>query len=231
MKTDKLITRFLDGLTSIEEERLLSETLEAQTTLTEDERAVLDLLRLTFPEEDTAALLTEDLSTEFERMANDESRMTNKVFLQQLMVTSIRHSSSLIHHWPFAIMATAAAILIAFILWPESYEAPITQPEQQPVIVEVSPLKLSLTTSPASKNEGNFGEGVGCFERASAQITSTHKANNAMLPLCDHTKNWPLPPLTGWPGESPGQGESLQPIASTIILHTWKQKWMHWTTV
>lgn len=138
MKTDKLITRFLDGLTSLEEERLLSETLEAQTTLTEDERAVLDLLRLTFPEEDTAALLTEDLSTEFERMANDESRMTNKIFLQQLMVTSIRHSSSLIHHWPFAIMATAAAILIAFLLWPKSNKDTITQQEVQPIVAETN---------------------------------------------------------------------------------------------
>lgn len=38
-----------------------------------------------------------------------------------------------------AITSTAAAILIAFILWPESQDTTITQPEQQPTIAEVMP--------------------------------------------------------------------------------------------
>ena len=37
------------------------------------------------------------------------------------------------------VVGIAAAILIAFLLWPESQEPPITQPELQPVIAEASP--------------------------------------------------------------------------------------------
>ena len=44
--------------------------------------------------------------------------------------------SVFILHSSFAIIGIAAAILIAFLLWPESHEAPITQPEQQPVVVQ-----------------------------------------------------------------------------------------------
>lgn len=71
-------SRFLDGLTSPEEERQLREALEAQASLSEEERAVLDILRLSFPEEDTAALLTEDYSADFEAMTaqTDCSRVT-----------------------------------------------------------------------------------------------------------------------------------------------------------
>ena len=36
------------------------------------------------------------------------------------------------------ITSIAAAILIAFLLWPESHEMPIMQPEQQPVVVQHS---------------------------------------------------------------------------------------------
>ncbi len=37
-----------------------------------------------------------------------------------------------------AITSIAAAVLIAFLLWPESHEMPIMQPEQQPVVVQHS---------------------------------------------------------------------------------------------
>lgn len=40
-----------------------------------------------------------------------------------------------------AITSIAAAILIAFLLWPASQDTTLTQPEQQPVVVEVSPRK------------------------------------------------------------------------------------------
>lgn len=46
------------------------------------------------------------------------------------------HSSVIIRHSSFAIIGIAAAVLIAFLLWPESHEAPIKQPEQQPVVVQ-----------------------------------------------------------------------------------------------
>ncbi len=40
-----------------------------------------------------------------------------------------------------ALTGIAAAILIAFLLWPASHESTISQPEPQPVVVEVSPRK------------------------------------------------------------------------------------------
>lgn len=117
MKTNDLITRYLDGLTSPEEERQLRATLEAKTTLTADERAVLDLLCLSFPEEDTAALLTEDVS----QSTNHHSQF----FIRRLVVVS----------------GIAAAVILAFLLWPENHEVPIKHPEQHPVIAEVAPPK------------------------------------------------------------------------------------------
>ena len=113
MKTNDMITRYLDGLTSPEEERQLRATLEAKTTLTADERAVLDLLCLSFPEEDTAALLAEDVS----QSTNHHSQF----FFRRLVVVS----------------GIAAAAILAFLLWPERQEKTIEQPEQQVVIAEV----------------------------------------------------------------------------------------------
>lgn len=108
-----MITRFLDGLTSPEEERQLRATLEAKTTLTADERAALDLLCLSFPEENTAALLAEDVS----QSTNHHSQF----FFRRLVV----------------VLGIAAAVILAFILWPERQEKTIEQPEQQVVIAEV----------------------------------------------------------------------------------------------
>lgn len=108
-----MITRYLDGLTSPEEERQLRATLEAKTTLTADERAVLDLLCLSFPEEDTAALLAEDVS----QSTNHHSQF----FFRRLVVVS----------------GIAAAVILTFLLWPERQEKTIEQPEQQVVIAEV----------------------------------------------------------------------------------------------
>ena len=113
MKTNDLITRYLDGLTSPDEERQLRATLEAKTTLTADERAVLDLLCLSFPEEDTAALLAEDVS--------QSTTHQSQIFIRRLVVVS----------------GIAAAVILAFLLWPESQEKTIEQPEQQVVIAEV----------------------------------------------------------------------------------------------
>lgn len=113
MKTNDMITRYLDGLTSPEEERQLRATLEAKTTLTADERAVLDLLCLSFPEEDTAALLAEDVS----HSTNHHSQF----FFRRLVVVS----------------GIAAAVILTFLLWPERQEKTIERPEQQVVIAEV----------------------------------------------------------------------------------------------
>lgn len=101
MKTNDMITRYLDGLTSPEEERQLRATLEAKTTLTADERAVLDLFCLSFPEEDTAALLAEDVS----QSTNHHSQF----FFRRLVVVS----------------GIAAAVILTFILWPEG-NSPLT---------------------------------------------------------------------------------------------------------
>lgn len=114
MKTDDLITCFLDGLTSPEEERQLRATLEAKTTLTADERAVLDLLCLSFPEEDTAVLLAEDVS----QSTNHHSQF----FFRRLVVVS----------------GIAAAVLIAFLLWPESHEEKTIQQDVKFVIAEAT---------------------------------------------------------------------------------------------
>lgn len=134
MKTNNLITRFLDGLTSPEEERQLRDVLEAQTSLSEEERAVHDLLRLSFPEEDTAALLTEDLSADFEDMTAQTDRSKNTKRSPFFTV----HSSLFIRRFT-AVLSIAAILLIAFLLWPAKQETSITQPESQPVIAEVNP--------------------------------------------------------------------------------------------
>ena len=112
MKTNDMITRYLDGLTSPEEEHQLRATLEAKTTLTADERAVLDLLCLSFPEEDTAALLAEDVS----QSTNHHSQF----FFRRLVVVS----------------GIAAAVILTFLLWPESHEIPIKPLEQQSVVAQ-----------------------------------------------------------------------------------------------
>jgi len=114
MKTNDMITRYLDGLTSPEEERQLRATLEAKTTLTADERAVLDLLCLSFPEEDTAALLAEDVS----QSTNHHSQF----FFRRLVVVS----------------GIAAAVILAFILWPESHEETTIQQDLKFVIAEAT---------------------------------------------------------------------------------------------
>ena len=65
------------------------------------------------------------------------------------------HGSSY-HTLIISLLATAAAILIAFLLWPESHEASIMQPELQSVIVKDSPPALpGLTPNPSPKGEGN----------------------------------------------------------------------------
>lgn len=114
MKTNDLITRFLDGLTSPEEERQLRATLEAKTTLTADERAALDLLCLSFPEEDTAALLAEDVS----QSTNHHSQ----IFIRRLVVVS----------------GIAAAVILTFLLWPESHEETTIQQDVKFVIAEAT---------------------------------------------------------------------------------------------
>lgn len=148
MKTNNLITRFLDGLTSPEEERQLRDVLEAQTSLSEEERAVLDLLRLSFPEEDTATLLTEDLSADFEDMTAQTDR--SKITKRSPFFTV--HSSLFIRRFT-AVLSIAAILLIAFLLWPAKQETFITQPESQPVIAEVNPQPVPQPIVEEKKDE------------------------------------------------------------------------------
>jgi hypothetical protein len=148
MKTNNLITRFLDGLTSPEEERQLRDVLEAQTSLSEEERAVLDLLRLSFPEEDTATLLTEDLSADFEDMTAQTDR--SKITKRSPFFTV--HSSLFIRRFT-AVLSIAAILLIAFLLWPAKQETSITQPESQPVIAEVNPQPVPQPIVEEKKDE------------------------------------------------------------------------------
>ena len=49
------------------------------------------------------------------------------------------HPSVIIRHSSFAVIGIAAAIILAFLLWPESHESTISQPEPQPVIAEATP--------------------------------------------------------------------------------------------
>ena len=77
MKHKDLIVRYLEGLTSPEEERQLRDALEAKASLSEDERAVLEILSLSYPGEDTAALLAEDLVADFDAMTAKEWKVSH----------------------------------------------------------------------------------------------------------------------------------------------------------
>ena len=68
---------------------------------------------------------------------------SGKVDIEQETYIPQQRASTPLHYgrgwgWVFGI---AAAVLIAFLLWPESHETPIKQPEQQSVIAEVTPPK------------------------------------------------------------------------------------------
>lgn len=131
MKQNDLIVRYLDGLTSPEEERLLRDALEAKASLSEDERAVLELLSLSYPEEDTAALLAEDLSADFDAMT---AKSTESIPLRGDLDGSSRFT------WRFAtVFSIAAVLLIAFLLWPENHEETTTQQVVKPVVAEANP--------------------------------------------------------------------------------------------
>lgn len=75
------LRRFLDGLTTAIEEQQLRSTLETREAhghpLSDDERAALSLLRLSFPEEATDALLTEDNSSEYEALMTSSQQAFN----------------------------------------------------------------------------------------------------------------------------------------------------------
>ena len=148
MKHKDLITRYLDGLTSPKEECQLRDMLEAKSSLSEEERAVLNLLRLSFPEEDTAALLTEDQSADFEAMTaqTDCSRVTKSSSFFTV------HSSLFIRHFT-AVLSIAAVLLIAFLLWPESNKDTSTQPEVQPVVAEANPRPIPPPVIEEKKEE------------------------------------------------------------------------------
>lgn len=104
-----MISRFLDGLTTPAEECQLRKELEARPSLIPEERAVLDLLRLSFPEEDTKALLK----------ANDTP----------LPLTSRR----VVLNMKRVLFAVAACTLLLLVL---RYNHHKVEPEKQPVVVQ-----------------------------------------------------------------------------------------------
>ena len=104
-----MISRFLDGLTTPAEECQLRKELEARPSLTFDERAVLDLLRLPFPKEDTKTLLK----------ANDTSLSLP--------------SRGVVFNMKRAFLAVAACALLLLLL---HYSHHRVEPERQPVVVQ-----------------------------------------------------------------------------------------------
>lgn len=130
MKHKDLIARYLDDLTSPKEERQLRDALEAKTSLSEDERAVLELLSLSYPEEDTAALLAEDLVADFDAMT---AKRMESIPLRGVLEGASRFT------WRFAtVLSIAAVLLIAFLLWPESHEETTIQQDVKLVIAEAT---------------------------------------------------------------------------------------------
>ena len=143
------IHRYLDGLTTPAEEQQLRSVLEAQeaqgTILNDDERAALALLRLSFPEDDTAALLSEDFSHEYETLAA-KRHQTVTTHIAADRQSASRHPH--LPHFPFrrikAAIATAAAVL-ALILFIGRYlrdDAPIAQVGQSPSMTSHAPSAL-----------------------------------------------------------------------------------------
>ena len=131
MKQNDLIVRYLNGLTSPEEERQFRDALEAKTSLSEDERAVLELLSLSYPEEDTAALLAEDLGADFDAMT--AKRIESPPLQGEL------GRASLFTRRFATVLSIAAVLLIAFLLWSESNKETLTQQEVKPIVAEAEP--------------------------------------------------------------------------------------------
>ena len=173
MKTNDIITRFLEGFTTPEEERQLRATLEAKTTLTADERAALDLLCLSFPVEDTAALLAEDRSSEYNAFLTTRSHRA---------ITPLHYGRL---GWAFGI---AAAIILAFLLWPKSNEAPIKQKELQPLIAEttqprtISQEKVEDETTQQQPQTINKGESVSALPEPQIESSNKSQAQAQRLP-------------------------------------------------
>ena len=116
------IDRYLGGLTTpVEEQQLRSalETKEAQgTVLNADERAALALLRLSFPEEDAAALLTEDCSIEYEELSGANKQASARLAGSGHQSRS-RNALALrghIHRIAATLAAVAAVMAIALII-------------------------------------------------------------------------------------------------------------------
>ena len=136
----EFLSRFLSGLTTAEEERLLRSAIEAKaahgTALTEDERAAFAILRLSFPEEDTTTLLTEDLSDEYETLI--VNRQTIQSSLNFNNSGLIHHRSLPLHSRLFRIAASftaiAAVFALAFLIIIKDKPAHPTEKESQELI-------------------------------------------------------------------------------------------------
>lgn len=136
----EFLSRFLSGLTTAEEERLLRSAIETKaahgTALTEDERAAFAILRLSFPEEDTTTLLTEDLSDEYETLiANRQTIQSSLNFNNSGL---IHHRSLPLHSRLFRIAASftaiAAVFALAFLIIIKDKPAHPTEKESQELI-------------------------------------------------------------------------------------------------
>ena len=185
------IDRYLGGLTTpVEEQQLRSalETKEAQgTVLNADERAALALLRLTFPEEDAAALLTEDCSIEYEELSGANKQASARLAGSGHQSRSRNALALRGHIHRIAATLAAVAAVLALVLM-----TVIGKRNREDVLTASRPTPGRPTPSP-SREGGEPSSLQGGLERSEA------------LPLTGERGEGLLPSLTGRAvGESVG---------------------------
>lgn len=95
------------------------------------------------------------------------------------------------------VLSIAAVLLIAFLLWPEKQETPITQPEAQPITAEVNPQPVPKPIVEEKKDETVMAE-------VQAKAQPVKKRRKAVR-------------KQGTPGEEPVLTETEQPIHESDI--------------
>ena len=117
-KIARLLSKFMAGETSLGEEQLLAEYFRTHEVGNE------------WQEYKEMFALFDSGKVDIEQATSADK--ADSPFLKH-------HSSVIIRQSSFAIIGIAAAILIAFLLWPERQDTTIKQLEQQPVIAEMTP--------------------------------------------------------------------------------------------
>ncbi len=122
----EILARFIEGLTTPDEERQLLDTLEARegqdTPLSRDERAAMAILRLAFDDEDYASLLVEDHSTDYDEL------MTSRYASPPLSAPAAeRHTVLHLTPWRVRILristavAAIAAVLVCVFIFKKDF--------------------------------------------------------------------------------------------------------------